>query len=276
MTESPIRAAFARAQGAGRAAFIPYLMAGYPDEATCVEMARALADAGADIIELGVPFSDPLADGATIQHASQHVLGQGMTLPKCLALARTIYAATQVPLVLMGYYNPFLRMGLAEAFRQAAEAGVVGVIIPDLPADEAKPLIEAAAPHGISPIFLVTPTSPAARLTQVAAAARAADSGFVYVVSLSGVTGARAAVAGDLPAFLARVRAATGDIPLAVGFGIARAEHAAAIAPLADGIVVASALIDSYDRAPAGTGVAAVRALAGELHDAAHSDAPRR
>jgi tryptophan synthase alpha chain len=269
MAESPIRAAFARAQAEGRAAFIPYLMAGYPDEATCVDLARALAEAGADVIELGVPFSDPLADGATIQHASQHVLAGGMTLAKCLDLAQTISAATQVPLVLMGYYNPFLRMGLAEAFRQAGAAGVAGVIIPDLPADEAAPLIAAAAPHGISPIFLVTPTSPTARITQVAAAARAAESGFVYVVSLSGVTGARAALAGDLPAFLARVREATGDIPLAVGFGIARAEHATTIAPLADGIVVASALIDAFDRAPEGTGVAAVGALAGTLHDAA-------
>ncbi|MBA3823974.1 MAG: tryptophan synthase subunit alpha [Ktedonobacterales bacterium] len=269
MAESPIRAAFARAQREGRAAFIPYLMAGYPDEATCAELARALADAGADVIELGVPFSDPLADGATIQHASQQVLGQGMTLQRCLALARAIHAATQVPLVLMGYYNPFLRMGLAEAFRQAAATGVAGVIIPDLPADEAEPLIAAAKPYGISPIFLVTPTSPAARITQVAAAARAADSGFVYVVSLSGVTGARTALADDLPALLARVRSATGDIPLAVGFGIAQPAHAATIGPLADGIVVASALIDAYDHAPASQGVAAVRTLAGQLHDAA-------
>jgi tryptophan synthase alpha chain len=273
MAESPIRAAFARAQREGRAAFIPYLMAGYPDEATCVELAQALADAGADVIELGVPFSDPLADGATIQRASQHVLAQGMTLQRCLDLARTISETTHVPLVLMGYYNPFLRMGLAEVFRQAVGAGVAGVIIPDLPADEAAPLVDAASPYGISPIFLVTPTSPAARLAQVAQAARAVDSGFVYVVSLSGVTGARASLAQDLPDFLARVRAATGDIPLAVGFGIARPEHAATIGPMADGIVVASALIDAYDRAPAGQGVTAVRELAAQLHDAAHATA---
>ena len=269
MAESPIRTAFARAQAEGRAAFIPYLMAGYPDEATCLDLARALAEAGADIIELGVPFSDPLADGATIQHASQQVLAQGMTLHKCLTLAQAIANATHVPLVLMGYYNPFLRMGLAAAFQQAAHVGVAGVIIPDLPAEEAAPLIAAATPYGISPIFLVTPTSPAVRITQVAEAARAADSGFVYVVSLSGVTGARAALAQDLPAFLARVRGATGDIPLAVGFGIAQPEHAAALGRLADGIVVASALIDAYDRAPTDDGVAAVQMLARQLHDAA-------
>src|SRR5579883_450272 len=133
MAESPMRAAFARAKEQGRAAFIPYIMAGYPDAATSVEMARALAEAGADIIELGVPFSDPLADGATIQHASQRALDNGMTLAGCLDIAHAISETTHLPLALMGYYNPFLRMGLDKVCMAASEAGVRGLIIPDLP-----------------------------------------------------------------------------------------------------------------------------------------------
>ena len=269
MTTSPIRAAFARAHAEGRAAFIPYLMAGYPDVAASVLLARALADAGADIIELGVPFSDPLADGATIQHASQHVLEHGMNLTKCFAVARAISEATHVPLVFMGYYNPFLRMGLAVACAQAADAGVSGIIIPDLPAEEAQPLIDAARPHGISPIFLVTPTSPETRIAQVAKAAQQAASGFLYAVSLSGVTGARAGLADDLPAFLAKVRQYAGDVPVAVGFGVSQPEHAASIARMADGVVVASALINAFDAAPPGEGIAAAAKLARELRDAA-------
>jgi tryptophan synthase alpha chain len=269
MTDSPIRAAFARAHDEGRAAFIPYIMAGYPDAAASVALARVLAEAGADIIELGVPFSDPLADGATIQHASQQALVGGMTLVGCLDIGRAITEATQIPLVLMGYYNPFLRMGLDKACAAAAAAGVRGLIIPDLPAEEAQPVIVAGQPHGIAPIFLVTPTSPQARIAQVAQAAQASASGFIYAVSLTGVTGARAALAQDLPAFLQRVRVHAGDVPIAVGFGVATPDHAAQIAHLADGVVVASALINTYDAATAGEGVTAVGALARTLRDAA-------
>lgn len=269
MTTAPIRAAFARARAEGRAAFIPYLMAGYPDVATSVELAQALAQAGADVIELGVPFSDPLADGATIQHASQHVLERGMNLSQCFAVAQDISKATQVPLVLMGYYNPFLRMGLAQACAQAAAAGVSGIIIPDLPAEEAQPLIDDARPHGISPIFLVTPTSPVARIQQVAQSAQRAESGFLYAVSLSGVTGARAGLSDELPAFLAQVRDFAGDVPVAVGFGVSQPAHATRIARMAEGVVVASALINAFDAAPAGTGIAAAAMLARALRDAA-------
>jgi tryptophan synthase alpha chain len=269
MADAPIRAAFARARAEGRAAFVPYVMAGYPDMATSQAMALALAASGADVIELGVPFSDPLADGATIQHASEAALARGMTLAGSIALAKSISQETDVPLVLMGYYNPFLRMGLAAACRAAADAGVRGLIIPDVPAEEAAPLIAAAAPHGITPIFLVTPTSSPARIAQVAQAAQQAQSGFIYAVSLSGVTGARAVLAQDLPAFLAQVRAAAKGIPIAVGFGIARPEHAAQIAHMADGVVVASALLNAYDAAPPGAGIAVVGALARELRQAA-------
>lgn len=269
MTTGTIRAAFARAKAEERAAFIPYLMAGYPDIPTCIALAQTLADAGADVIELGVPFSDPLADGATIQHASQHALDHGMNLGRCIEVAQAITDATRLPLVLMGYYNPFLRMGLDRVCRRAAQAGVRGLIIPDLPAEEAAPLIAAAHPHGISPIFLVTPTSSPQRIAQVSQAARDAESGFLYAVSLSGVTGARSALAQDLPAFVQRVKQQSGDVPLAIGFGIARPEHTAAVAQLAEGVVVASALLNAFDHAPAGAGVATMGKLARELRDAA-------
>ena len=269
MAESPIRAAFARAQAEGRVAFIPYVMLGYPDMATSIALAKVLAEAGADIIELGVPFSDPLADGATIQHASQRALETGTTLATCLDMARAIAAVTDVPLVFMGYYNPFLRMGFANACQQMAAAGVSGTIIPDVPVEEAGVLIAAGKEYGVNPIFLITPTSPDDRIAHVAAMAREADSGFIYCVSLSGVTGARTAMATELPDFVARARRHTRELPLGIGFGIAQPEQAAAMAQLGDGIIVASALINAFDHAPAGAGVAAVATLAQALRAAA-------
>jgi tryptophan synthase alpha chain len=270
MTVSPIRAAFDRANAEGRAAFVAYLMAGYPDMATSIELALAVAEAGADAIELGVPFSDPLADGAVIQHAAQGALASGMTLEKCFDVARAVRAKSDVPLILMGYYNPFLRMGLARAFAEAAVAGVNGVIVPDLPPEEAGDLTTATRAADLRPVFLVTPTSSPARVALVARAARDADSPFIYVVSLSGVTGARTDVAATLPDLLQRVRSHTGDTPLGVGFGISRPEHAAAVAQIADGIIVGSALINAFDHADPGTGVAAVASLARELRAGAH------
>ncbi len=269
MTAQAIRAAFGRARDEGRAAFVAYLMLGYPDLATSVELARAIAAAGADVIELGVPFSDPLADGATIQHASQIALEHGATLARCFDAARAIADATTAPLALMGYYNPLLRMGLDVACARAAASGVAGLIVPDLPVEESAPLCEAARARDISPIFLVTPTSPAARIARVTAAASAAGSGFLYCVSLSGVTGARGALPPDLPDFVARVRERAGDVPLGVGFGISRPEHAAAVARFADGVVVGSALLNAFDAAPAGQGIAAAADLVRSLRDAA-------
>ena len=269
MSESPIRAAFAHAKAEGRAAFVPYVMLGYPDDATSVALAVALAASGADAIELGVPFSDPLADGATIQHASQLALQAGVTVASCLVMAQRIHEQTPVPLIFMGYYNPFLRMGLAALCEQAAKAGVSGLIIPDLPIEEAATVIAAGQPFGISPIFLITPTSPDTRIAAVAAQSRASASGFVYCVSLSGVTGARSELPPELPAFIARIREHTRELPLGIGFGIARPEHAAAVAHLADGMIVASALINTYDTAAAGTGITAVATLARSLRDAA-------
>ncbi len=243
---APIAAAFARAHDAGRIALIPYVMSGYPDEATSEAVAVALGEAGADIIELGVPFSDPLADGATIQAASQHALAHGMTLRKAVALAGRVAARISTPLVLMGYYNPIISYGLPRFCADAAAAGVAGLIVLDLPPEEAATLQREAAAHGIELVFLVTPTSTDARIAQATQAAAQTGGGFLYCVSLSGVTGARDQLPEGFATFIARVRAQT-SLPLAVGFGVSRPEHIAEIARIADGAVVASALINTLD-----------------------------
>ncbi|HET9980880.1 MAG TPA: tryptophan synthase subunit alpha [Ktedonobacterales bacterium] len=261
--QHPIAAAFARALEAGRTALLPYVMAGYPDAATSEALAVALGEAGADLIELGVPFSDPMADGATIQAASQRALDGGMTPEGALALAGRIHARIATPLLLMTYYNPIFSLGVAAFCEQAAQVGVVGLIVPDLPPEEAEPLQMAASTRGIALIYLVTPTSPDERLAQVAEAAK--DSGgFLYCVSLSGTTGARDRLPEHLAAFIARVRSCS-ELPLAVGFGVSHPEHVAEIGTLADGAVVASALLNAVDAAPDGervqAGVDFLRAL---------------
>lgn len=263
---TPIAAAFARTRAAGRVALIPYVMAGYPDEATSEAVAVALGEAGADIIELGVPFSDPLADGATIQVASERALANGMTLRKAVALAGRVSARIATPLVMMGYYNPIFSYGIARFCADAAAAGVAGLIVPDLPPEESATLQQAAAEHGGELVFLVTPTSTDERIAQVAAAAGQTGGGFIYCVSLSGVTGARDHLPEGLAAFIARVRSQT-SLPLAVGFGVSRPEHVAEIARIADGAVVASALLNTLDAAQpderVGAAVAYLRTLQG-------------
>ena len=253
---SPIAAAFAHAREVGRVALIPYVMAGYPDTETSEALAVALCRAGAAILELGVPFSDPLADGATIPRASPRALDNGMSLRGTLDLAERVAGQVQTPLVLMGYYNPIYSFGLERFCERAAQAGVAGLIVPDLPPEEAEPLRSAAAVRGIELIFLVTPTSPDERIAQAAEMAARTGGGFLYCVSLSGVTGARDRLPEQLSAFVGRVRAQT-RLPLAVGFGVARPEHVAEIGHIADGAVVASALLNAVDAAPAGEQVAA-------------------
>ena len=262
--KTTIAQAFARAKAEGRVALIPYVMAGYPDVETSEALAVALGKAGADVLELGVPFSDPLADGATIQVASQHALDGGMTPSGALELAERVTAQVGTPVVLMGYYNPIFSYGIERYCARAAQAGVAGLIVPDLPPEEAETLRSAAAEHGIELIFLVTPTSTEQRIQQVAEMAGKTAGGFVYCVSLSGVTGARDRLPEHLAAFIGRVRNAT-KLPLAVGFGVSRPEHVAEIGQIADGAVVASALINVVDGAASedrvATGVAYLRAL---------------
>nr|BBH92618.1 tryptophan synthase alpha chain [Thermogemmatispora argillosa] len=237
--------AFAQASREGRCVLIPYLMCGFPSAAQSLAAVEAAIEGGADLIELGLPFSDPLADGATIQHASHQALERGTTVATCLNLASQVAARSAVPLILMGYYNPVLAYGVERFCREAAAAGVCGLIIPDLPPEEAGPLLEAAHGQGLALIFLVPPTTPDDRLAFIAGVAAEEPRGFLYCVSLSGVTGARDHLPPHLESFIARVRRQTTPyhLPLAVGFGISRPEHVAEIARYADGAVVGSALV---------------------------------
>jgi tryptophan synthase alpha chain len=230
----------------GRAALITYLMAGFPDRQTSIACVRAAAEAGADLIELGVPYADPLADGATIAaaaKAAQAALG-GFGLAETLSVASELSAVPGMPpIALMTYLNPMLRFGLDRLADEAAEAGVAGAIVPDLPADNPMAVRwrSEAARRGIDTVFLAAPTSTFERLAAVAAA----STGFVYCVSSTGVTGERSRLPADLLDLVARVRAAAGPhgLPVAVGFGISTPEQAAEVAGLADGVVVGSAIV---------------------------------
>ncbi len=250
---------FNRLRAQGRAALMPFITMGFPRRESAFELVPALVDGGADIIELGVPFSDPLADGATVQAASQQALQNGMTLARCLDQAAELRSCgVRAPFVLMGYYNPIFQMGEHTFAQRAAEAGIQGVIVPDLPPEEGDTLQATLRAHGLDLIFLLAPTSDETRVKLVARRA----SGFIYLVSLTGVTGARDQLPPDLEKFVARVRRAT-SLPLAVGFGIARPEHAAHVARVADGVIVGSALLKVIETAS--NPVAAARQFVAEL-----------
>lgn len=253
--------AFERAHKEGRGVLIPYFMSGYPSAAQSVKIVLAAAEGGADIIELGMPFSDPLADGATIQHAGQIALERGMTINGCMEVARQVAAQADVPLILMGYYNPLLAYGLKRFCKTARASGICGLIIPDLPPEEAIPLREAAIQEGITLIFLIPPTAPDERIAQVVELTASGPGGFIYCVSLSGVTGSRAELPSHLRSFIERVRNYTKDkaIPLAVGFGLSTPQHIASITSYAEGAVVGSALVNLIDRYEEDEQVEAVR-----------------
>jgi tryptophan synthase alpha chain len=237
---------FARLKKAGRLAFIPYATIGFPSLHTAEELVPALIAAGGDLVELGVPFSDPLADGPTVQRASFVALQNGVTRAKCFEAARTIRSQTDAPLIFMGYYNPVFSYGVERYVQEAAESGVDGLIIPDLSPEEADEVVAACRKADLDYIFLLAPTSTDARIEQVAKLA----SGFIYCVSVVGVTGARDALSATLPDFIARIRKHT-DLPLVVGFGISRPEHIQTVAKFADGVVVASALLNAIEQVPA-------------------------
>jgi tryptophan synthase alpha chain len=256
-----ITQAFKRAREEGRGALLPYFMSGYPSAAQSVKIVVAAAEGGADIIELGMPFSDPLADGATIQHAGQVALERGMSINGCMEVARQVAAQTSVPLLLMGYYNPVLAYGLDRFCEKARQSGVCGLIIPDLPPEESAPLHEAAQRQGLSLIFLVPPTTPDERIARIAELAANGQGSFVYCVSLSGVTGSRDELPPHLQDFIARVRSFTQDkhLPLAVGFGLSTPEHIARVTSYVEGAVVGSALVNLIDRYKEDEQVEAVR-----------------
>jgi tryptophan synthase alpha chain len=257
---------FAALKAEGRAAFIAYVMAGDPDLDVSLRILEGLPAAGADLIELGFPFSDPMAEGPPIQRAGQRALAKGMTLKGTLDLVRRFRADDQTtPLILMGYLNPLLTWGYAKFAADAAGAGVDGLIVVDCPPEEAGPLADALDAAGVSLIRLATPTTDDERLKVVASR----TSGFVYYVSVAGVTGAKEADAAVVAPAVARVRAASG-LPVAVGFGIKTPERAAEVARVADAAVVGSALVDEVAAAlEAGTDPAAkVLAAAARLAQA--------
>lgn len=245
-TLNNIDRAFADCRAAGRAAAIFYVTAGYPDLATSEAAVDWAADEGADIVELGIPFSDPIADGPTIQNASARALAAGTRIADILELTRRLRERhPRLGLLLFTAYNPVFRFGEAAFVEAAVRAGADGLLIPDLPPEEAGELPALAARAGLSQVFLIAPTTSEDRAARLAEA----STGFIYYISLKGVTGARAELPPDLEPNVRRVRAAT-DKPVAVGFGVSRPEQARAISGFADGVIVGSALIKAIGEEP--------------------------
>jgi tryptophan synthase alpha chain len=252
---------------AGELGVVAYITAGDPSLDATLKFVLALAEAGADVIELGVPFSDPLADGPTIQRASERALRSGTTLVGVIDLVRRIRQSSQVPLVLFSYFNPVLQMGL-EKFASAAEAvGVDGVLATDLTPEESEDYRRILGAHHLDTVFLGAPTSTDERLAKIAAC----SSGFLYLISRAGVTGAKDALPDDLPALLRRARAVT-QLPLAVGFGISLPGHVSVLGGLADAAVVGSALVAEIEKATqSGATASAIDAAASALSEKARA-----
>ena len=236
---SNISKTFKKLRAQGRKAFIPYIMAGYPSVQRTKELIKMLEECGADIIELGVPFTDPMADGPVIQRAAEGALREGVTLRKVIELVREIRTFSKTPIVLMTYYNPVFKYGEELFIKDASLAGVDGLIIPDLPPDEAGNLIKLARKSKVDTIFMLAPTSTPERVKIVAKASR----GFIYYVPITGITGARLQLqSSELNEALSGVRAAA-SVPVCVGFGVSTPEEARNVAATADGVIVGSAIV---------------------------------
>lgn len=257
---SRIAGTFARLRARHRSAFMPFVVAGDPDLHATVRVVEALVESGADLVELGVPFSDPIADGPTNQRAYQRALAGGTRLEQVLALVGEIRRRTDVPIVLLAYYNPILRFGPASFCAEAVRSGVDGVVVPDLPPDEADDLIAPARQSGLDTVFLLAPTSTDDRIRLVAKR----STGFIYCVSLTGVTGVRERLSGEIEGLLGRIRAQT-RLPVCVGFGVSTPEQAREIGRVADGVIVGSAIVALLERPD---GAARVRELAAALRAA--------
>ena len=255
-----IDAKFAALKKKGEAALIPFVTAGDPDMATSLKILHALEEGGADAIELGVPFSDPVADGPTNQRAYQRALAGGTQLTQVLDLVADLRRRNAIPIVLLSYYNPIVQFGQARFCTEAVRAGVDGVVVPDLPPDEADELIAAARPAGLDTIFLLSPTSTDARIRLVAQH----STGFIYCVSLTGVTGARDRLSGDVTPLVRRIRAQTA-MAVCVGFGVSTPEQAQHVGAVADGVIVGSAIVALLERSD---GVVRLRELAAALRGA--------
>jgi len=271
-TETRISRRFEELRRKGELGLVAYITAGDPTLDATERIVLALAEAGADVIELGVPFSDPLADGPTIQRASERALRSGTTLAGVLELVARLRKRTDVPLVLFSYFNPVLQMGVEKFADTAARAGADGVLITDLTPEEAGDYRRAVRARGLDTIFLAAPTSTDARLERIAES----SSGFLYLISRTGVTGAREALPDDLPALVRRARAKTA-LPIAVGFGISQPGHVSILGGLADAAVVGSALVEEIERAPsADAAAAAVAERTRILKEAARRGMSRR
>jgi tryptophan synthase alpha chain len=260
---SRIAPTFAASRARGEAALIPYFTAGDPDLATTKELVLAAVAEGADAIELGVPFSDPMADGPVLQRAAARALAAGATLPRVLELVAELRREMSQPVVLFGYYNPFFHYGLEAVARDAAAVGVDGFLCVDLPPEEATELRAALGAAGLDLIALLAPPTPPARIRRIARSA----SGFLYFVSVLGTTGTRAALPEELPALVGRVRRLT-DLPVGVGFGVSRPAQAAWIAGFADAVIVGSALARLVEEGEPGGAPGRVAELVGALHRA--------
>ena len=257
---SAVSAAFAKAKAEGRAALVAYLPAGFPSVEGAIAAARALAEAGADVVEIGLPYSDPLMDGPVIQQAVQRALDGGVHIRDVLHTVEAV-AAAGVPTLVMTYWNPVDHYGVGRFARDLAAAGGCGLITPDLSPEEAGPWLAAAAEHDLDPVFLVAPSSSQERLELITSACR----GFVYAASLMGITGARESVSSLASALVTRVRACT-SLPVAVGLGVRDGAQAAEVAGFADGVIVGSAFVQRLLAAPdEQAGLASARELAAEL-----------
>jgi tryptophan synthase alpha chain len=261
---------FRELRARGETALIPFIVAGDPDLDSTRRIVRELEARGADLIELGVPFSDPMADGPVNQRAMARGLAAGASLSAILGLVSELRAETQIPLILFGYFNPVLHYGCERFCADAAKAGVDGILIVDLPPEESRELARPAAANGIDLIYLLAPTTPIERSRKIAHAA----SGFLYYVSVTGVTGARAALAADLEQRVRELRGVT-DLPIGVGFGISTPEQAGEVAAFADAVVVGSALsslIEQHRESP--DAVQSVGALVGAMKEAIRAARP--
>lgn len=241
-----IQEAFAAAKKDGRRAFIPYVTGGFPDRAACLELILALDQAGADIIEIGVPFSDPLADGPTIQHSSKLALDSGVTPESVLEMTAQVSGQVNAPLVIMTYYNPVLKLGHERFAAMVREAGAAGVIVPDLTPEEADSWVEAAWKHDLDTIFMAAPTTTKERLDAVVEKCR----GFLYYVSITGVTGAGLDISPELLSGL-KLAQEKASVPVAVGFGVSTPAQAQALARVCEGVIVGSAIIRLIQENPA-------------------------
>ena len=241
---SRIDAKFAELRAAGRKAFIPYLTVGDPDIPTSGDIVLAMEAAGADIVEMGVPFSDPIADGPVIQRATDRALKGDVSLPRILELVRWVRDRSDIPLLAMSYYNPLLSFGLERLGRSAADAGLDGLLATDLTVEESGPFVEAIGGAGLNTVFLAAPTSSPERIASIAET----STGFLYAVSRTGVTGETDALSDELAGFVRRLRRSTG-VPVAVGFGISNPEHVRAVWSEADGAVVGSAVVHAIEKA---------------------------